>query len=115
MYCQHCGKPVVSDARFCSSCGAATHSQFVNPFANVSQSRIVRPRYPRMVAGVCAGFALHFGWDITMVRILTVVFTLITSGVGLLVYIGAWILIPEAPYALVQPNGQAAGQQGTTA
>jgi len=53
-----------------------------------------------MIAGVCSGFALQYGWDITVVRLVTVVIALFTSGIGLLAYLAAWIIIPEAQYAL---------------
>jgi phage shock protein C len=52
-----------------------------------------------MIAGVCSGFALHYGWDLNLVRVITALFIILT-GVGALAYIAAWIIIPEAPYAL---------------
>jgi phage shock protein PspC (stress-responsive transcriptional regulator) len=52
-----------------------------------------------MIAGICSGLALHYGWDLNLVRILTLLIILFT-GVGALVYLVAWIIIPEAPYAL---------------
>lgn len=109
MFCQHCGKGLTPESHFCSNCGAAITGQ-PQP-GSASQSRILRPRHPRVIAGVCAGFSQHFGWDLTIVRVLTMVFALFTSGVGFLVYVGAWILMPDAPYELA--NG--VNQQGTTA
>jgi phage shock protein C len=53
-----------------------------------------------MIAGVCAGFALHYGWDITVVRIVTAVIAFFSAGTGILAYLAAWVIIPEAPYAL---------------
>ena len=117
MYCPHCGKEFAPTANFCSACGGAVAYQPVNG----TQSRIVRPRYPRMIAGVCSGFALHFGWDLTLVRVLLVVFTILTSGAGLLCYLAAWIILPDALYALpfntgyaVQPGTPQQPQQGTS-
>jgi phage shock protein PspC (stress-responsive transcriptional regulator) len=52
-----------------------------------------------MIAGVCAAFAFHYGWDLNLVRILTALFIVLT-GVGALAYIIAWVVIPEEPYAL---------------
>ena len=34
--------------------------------------RLVRPRKGRVIAGVCSAVAVRFGWNITLVRILTV-------------------------------------------
>lgn len=53
-----------------------------------------RPRQGRMIAGVCAGIAHRFGWDPTLVRILTVASFLI-PGPQFLAYIAFWILMPN--------------------
>ncbi len=47
-----------------------------------------------MLGGVCGGIAKYFDVDPVIIRLLWVAFTLF-FGVGLLVYIVAWILIPE--------------------
>ena len=96
MFCPQCGKQVSGGANFCSNCGR----EIVPPAARFYQTRIVRPRFERLVAGVLAGVSLHYGWDLTLVRILFVVFVCLTSGLGALAYIAAWILMPDAPYAL---------------
>jgi phage shock protein C len=51
-----------------------------------------------MIAGVCAAFALQYGWDVTVVRIITALICL--SGAGALAYLIAWIIIPDEPYAV---------------
>ncbi len=56
---------------------------------------LVRSRKGRMVAGICAGAAEYFGWDVTLVRVLVAVFTVITGGAGILAYLVAWAIIPE--------------------
>ncbi len=48
-----------------------------------------------MIAGVCAGIGKYLDVDPTVVRLLWVVATLITGGVGVLAYIIAWIIVPE--------------------
>lgn len=53
-----------------------------------------------MVAGVCAGLAMHYGWDIALVRVLTVLITIFSSGAGLIAYIVFWIVMPEEPFLL---------------
>jgi len=63
-------------------------------------AKLTRPRFPRMIAGVCSGFALHYGWDVSLVRVTLVVVTIFSGGCGLLAYLAAWIIIPEAPYSL---------------
>ena len=56
--------------------------------------RLYRAREGRVVAGVCAGLATYFGVDPTLVRL---AFALVTifGGVGVLLYLIAWIVIPE--------------------
>ena len=49
----------------------------------------------RVIGGVCSGLGEHFGVDVTLVRVLFVLLTLMT-GTGILVYILLWILMPEA-------------------
>lgn len=101
MFCSHCGKPLEPSSRFCPACGATVNS-VPNAFTTDTYrpaARLTRPRTLRMIAGVCSGFALHYGWDLNLVRVITALLIVLT-GVGALAYIAAWIIIPEAPYAL---------------
>jgi phage shock protein C len=107
MYCTYCGKPLDPTARFCTACGSAY--QYAGavyqcpPNARAPfPGQLTRPRYPRMIGGVCSGFALHYGWDLSVVRVVTAL-SIFFTGVGLFVYLAAWIIIPEAPYALPEP------------
>lgn len=56
-----------------------------------------------MLAGVCRGFSLTYGWDIALVRIIAVILAVICCPVGEVAYIIAWIAMPEEPLAL--PSG----------
>jgi phage shock protein C len=56
--------------------------------------RLYRSRKGQMIAGVCAGLAEHFGVDVNLVRLAFAVFT-IFFGVGVLIYLAAWIILPE--------------------
>ncbi len=49
----------------------------------------------RMIAGVCAGIADYFGWDITLVRIIYVIATFFTAFSGGIVYLILWVVMPE--------------------
>ena len=55
---------------------------------------LVRPRRGKVIAGVCAALADRFGLSRALVRIGFVLFGLF--GVGELVYIVLWILIPRS-------------------
>lgn len=49
----------------------------------------------RRVAGVCAGLADFFGVDVTLIRILFVLSVFFGGGVGLLVYLVCWVVLPK--------------------
>jgi phage shock protein PspC (stress-responsive transcriptional regulator) len=53
-----------------------------------------RPKTGRVIAGVCAAVARRFGWNVTLVRVLTVASILI-PGPQVVIYIVLWILIPQ--------------------
>jgi phage shock protein C len=57
--------------------------------------RLYRSKKERMLGGICAGLGEHFDIDPTVIRLVWVVITVISIGTGVLVYILAWILIPE--------------------
>ena len=56
--------------------------------------RLLRLRDGKMVAGVCVGLAAYFGIDVSQVRLGFGVFT-IFYGLGILVYLIAWAVLPE--------------------
>ncbi len=56
--------------------------------------RLTRVREGRLVAGVCAGLAAYLGIDPTLTR-LGFVFLSFFGGMGILFYLGAWIVIPD--------------------
>jgi phage shock protein C len=100
MFCSQCGKPIDPSSRFCPACGATIGTPPPTSGVAPNSNRLFRPRENRMIAGVCAGIALHFGWDVNLVRILTAVISFVSGGIGLVVYLIAWVVIPEAPYSL---------------
>jgi phage shock protein C len=56
--------------------------------------RLYRIQDGRLVAGVCAGLAAYFGMDPTLVRLGFVLLTFL-GGLGALLYLGSWVVIPE--------------------
>lgn len=59
-----------------------------------SERRLLRSRSDRVLSGVCGGVARYFGIDAVIVRIAAIGLTLF-GGAGLLLYIAAWLLVPE--------------------
>ncbi len=53
-----------------------------------------RSRSNRMIAGVCGGLGDYFDTDPVLIRLLWG-FTILFYGTGILIYILAWIIIPE--------------------
>ena len=59
-----------------------------------SMSTLVRPQQGRVIAGVCAAIANRFGWNVTAVRILTVI-AVVFAGLSLWIYLLLWLIIPK--------------------
>jgi phage shock protein PspC (stress-responsive transcriptional regulator) len=61
----------------------------------MSRRRLTRSR-DKMIAGVCAGIAEHFGWDVTLFRVAYVFVSIISAAFpGILVYLVLWIVMPR--------------------
>lgn len=59
-------------------------------------SRKLRRSSNKMIAGVCSGIAEWLGWDVTVVRVLYVILTIISFGFGgLVAYIILWMVMPR--------------------
>ena len=99
-YCQSCGTTLHAQARFCTKCGAT-----VTGPRPIPGRPLIRPRVGRNIAGVCLALAQANGWDVTLVRILTVVGFIFSSGLVGIAYLAAWVGIPEetAPWPGAYP------------
>jgi phage shock protein C len=96
VYCNYCGKVIPDDAALCAYCGKRVAGV-------VARKRLVRPREGRKIAGVCAGFAEYFDLDVTLVRIVWLVCTLLGL-CGIIGYVAAWIVMPEEPRLALAPG-----------
>jgi len=56
---------------------------------------LIRPHVGRMIGGVCLALSQANGWDVTTIRILTVIGFFFSSGLIGVAYVAAWIGIPE--------------------
>lgn len=90
MYCNVCGKAIPDDAQVCSYCGKQTGVLR----GAVASPGLVRPRHGRRIAGVCAGLAQRFGWNVTLLRLLWLLAVLFL-GTGVVAYIILWIIMPN--------------------
>lgn len=57
--------------------------------------RIYRSESDRIIAGVCGGLAEYLRIDPLILRILFVILAMV-NGIGLLVYLALWIIVPSA-------------------
>ena len=67
--------------------------------------RLYRSRHDRMVAGVAGGVAAYLGVDPLFVR-LAIVFLSLLNGIGVLLYIAMWLLVPSEDSATVDAREQ---------
>lgn len=95
MFCNSCGQELTAGSRYCPQCGRGV------PGANPAARRRIpleRPRQGRKIAGVCLALANNFNVDVTLVRVLWTVLTVLGAvAFGVLAYLVAWVLIPEEP------------------
>jgi phage shock protein C len=68
----------------------------------MNRNRLYRSRTNRVIAGVAGGLGEYFNIDPVIVRLLLVLLG-VAGGNGVLLYLIAWILIPEEPI-VVQPG-----------
>ena len=73
--------------------------------------RFFRNRDKAMVAGVCAGLADYFGFNLRVTRFLAFVSLLMAMPITLLVYFGMVVLFPSAPDPAAQPGYDAEFQR----
>ncbi len=85
--CPYCAEQIQDAAVKCRYCGSMLE---MGGFA----TEWLRVREGRMVAGVCAGLARHFGISVTAVRLAFVILTLFAFW-GSIVYAILWIIMPQ--------------------
>ena len=100
MSCRRCGRDIEVDSTFCRFCGAAAA-----PNAAAGKRLVRRPADGRL-GGVCAGMAEYFGTDVTVMRLIWVLLSLVPGGVigGLIAYLAAWVIVPAAAGPAVVPT-----------
>ena len=114
MYCSSCGIELPDNFLYCSQCGHATHANSFRSQAGKPARPLSRPRDNRKVAGVCSGIARYLGIDVTLVRILMVVFAIWPPSIGLILYIVCWIVMPQDPLLLPPPSQTSESQAVVT-
>lgn len=57
--------------------------------------RLYRSKTDRILGGVCGGISVHLDVDPIIIRIVWVIVTCLSLGIGIIAYLVCWILIPE--------------------
>jgi len=92
MACIRCQRDVPADAVFCPACGARQSAD-----AGWGARRLVRIPSEQKIAGVCAGIADYLDVDVTLVRALWIVLSIVPGAIvgGIIAYVLAWMVMPE--------------------
>lgn len=60
-----------------------------------AKKMLYRSRDQKMIAGVCGGLAEYFELDVSVIRVLWVLGTIISIGIGIIVYVVMILILPE--------------------
>jgi phage shock protein PspC (stress-responsive transcriptional regulator) len=85
--CPYCAEEIRSEAVKCRFCGSRLDG-------NVLAMEWTRREEGKMIAGVCAGLADQFDISVTVVRLAFALACIIGGGVGIVVYVLLWIIMP---------------------
>jgi phage shock protein C len=73
--------------------------------------RLYRSKKERILGGVCGGLGEHLDVDPTVVRLVWAVIALLSLGTGLIIYLIAWIIIPEEGNPETSPSAEVPQKQ----
>ena len=90
--CPYCAEEIRAEARKCRYCGS-----FVESGSALSRTWY-RRRHGKMLAGVCAGLADQFGISVTIIRLAFLLSALLGGGVGIIIYLALWDVMPYRRY-----------------
>jgi phage shock protein PspC (stress-responsive transcriptional regulator) len=101
--CPFCAEEIRAEARKCRYCGS-----YVEGSTPLTRTWY-RSAEGRMIAGVCAGLAEQFGISVTIVRLAFLLGTLVGGGMGLVIYLVLWVIMPLRRPTDAAPEAHARG------
>ena len=93
MTCTHCHREIPDQGSYCMFCGrrqGASATLFPKPLR--------RSQVDSRLAGVCGGIARYLGTDPVFIRVAWIILSIVPGTIllGILAYVIAWIIVPEA-------------------
>lgn len=64
--------------------------------SSMGEKKLYRDPGARLIGGVCAGLAAYFRIDVVWIRLAMIILAVLTSGVMILLYLAAWVIMPAA-------------------
>lgn len=107
--CPYCAEEIRAEARKCRYCGS-----LVEGGSPISRTWY-RVRDGKMLAGVCAGLAEQFDVSVTIVRLAFLLSALLGGGVGIIIYIALWVVMPFRGEGGAAPSAEPRHDSGSTA
>lgn len=75
MNCTHCGTSIEEESTFCRACGRRQEATGPQPL-----HKLFRRTEGSRIAGICSGIAEYLDVDVTVVRIVWVVLSIVPGG-----------------------------------
>jgi len=82
---------------------------YAGQYYNYPYKKLYRSTRDKWIAGVCGGIAEYFNKDPVIIRLLWIVLTIFSVGVGVIAYLAFWIFVKKYP-SYYQLPGQYATQ-----
>jgi phage shock protein PspC (stress-responsive transcriptional regulator) len=90
--CPQCAEEIRVEAVKCRYCGSIVDGHALT-------RTWYRSREQKRIAGVCAGLADEFGISVTVLRLAFLLGTLLGGGIGIVIYLVLWMIMPYRPPA----------------